>query len=383
MNERIYLDYNATAPVAPEVAAAMSPFLAGAQGNPSSLHWAGLPARDAVEMARSKVAALLCCDATEVVFTSGGTEANNQAIKGLYFAGRDRGGPFHIITSRIEHPAVLEPCQFLERLGAEVTRLPVDRHGLVDPDDVRRAIRPSTAFITIMHANNEVGTIQPICEIAAIARDHEVLCHTDAAQTVGKILVDVESLGVDLLSVAGHKLYGPKGVGALFVREGLELEPLLHGAGHEAGRRSGTENVLEIVGLGAACELAQRWIEDASVVALRDDFWRMLQARFGDRVVLNGHPERRLPNTLNVGFRGEIGSEILAGMPNLAASTGSACHAGSIHISPVLAAMGVPDDVAFGAVRFSLGRDTTRRELDAVVEMLVRRRVPRRATSRP
>ena len=236
MNERIYLDYNATAPVAPEVAVAMSPFLAGAQGNPSSLHWAGLAARDAIEIARSRVAALLCCDATEIVFTSGGTEANNQAIKGLYFARRDRGGPYHIITSRNEHPAVLEPCRFLERLGAEVTRLPVDGYGLVDPDDVRRAIRPSTAIITIMHANNEVGTIQPISEIAAIAREHDVPFHTDAAQTVGKIPVDVESLGVDLLSVAGHKLYGPKGVGALFVREGLDLEPLLHGAAHEAGR---------------------------------------------------------------------------------------------------------------------------------------------------
>ena len=382
MNERIYLDYNATTPLAPEVVAAMSPFLTDAQGNPSSLHWAGLPARDAVEEARSKVAALLCCDATEVVFTSGGTEANNLAIKGVFFTRRDRGSPFHIITSRIEHPAVLEPCQFLERFGAEVTQLPVDRHGLVDPDDVRRAICPHTALISIMHANNEVGTIQPIAEITAIARDHGVPCHTDAAQTVGKIPVDVESLGVDLLSVAGHKLYGSKGVGALFVREGLELEPLLHGARHEAGRRGGTENVLEIVGLGAACELAQRWIEDTSVAALRDDFWQMLQARLGDRVVLNGHPERRLPNTLNVGFRGEIGSEILAGMPNVAASTGSACHAGSMEISPVLAAMGVPDDAAFGAVRFSLGRDTTRREIAAVVETLIRRRVPRRATSR-
>lgn len=382
MNERIYLDYNATAPVAPEVVAAMSPFLADAQGNPSSLHWAGLPARDAVEVARSQVAALLCCDATEVVFTSGGTEANNQAIKGLYFTGRDRGSPFHIVTSRIEHPAVLEPCCLLERWGAEVTRLPVDRYGLVDPDDVRRAIRPSTALITIMHANNEVGTVQPIPEIAAIARELGVLCHTDAAQTVGKIPVDVESMGVDLLSVAGHKLYGPKGVGALFVREGLELEPLLHGAGHEAGRRAGTENVLEIVGLGAACELAQRWIDDVKVVALRDDFWRTLQARFGDRVVLNGHPEQRLPNTLNVGFRGEIGNAILAGMPNVAASTGSACHAGSMQISPVLAEMAVPDDVALGAVRFSLGRDTTRSEIDGVVEMLVQHCFLGCATSR-
>ncbi|HEV3343690.1 MAG TPA: cysteine desulfurase family protein, partial [Pirellulales bacterium] len=288
----------------------------------------------------------------------------------LYFAARGRNRKFHIITSRIEHPAVLEPCQFLERFGAEVTRLPVDGHGLVSPDDVRRAIRPATALITIMHANNEVGTIQPIAEIAAVARDHGVLFHTDAAQTVGKIPVDVESLGVDLLSIAGHKLYGPKGVGALCVREGLELEPLLHGAGHEAGRRAGTENVLEIVGLGAACELAQQWTEDASILALRDEFWQTLQARFGDQVVLNGHPERRLPNTLNVGFRGEIGGDLLAAMPSVAASTGSACHAGSIHVSPVLAAMGVPDDVAHGAVRFSLGRDTTRGQIEAVTQSL-------------
>lgn len=370
MNERIYLDYNATTPLAPEVAAAMSPLLTGTYGNPSSLHWAGLDARDAVEMARSQVAALLGCDATEVVLTSGGTEANNHAIKGLYFAAQDRGVPFHVITSHIEHPAVSEPCQFLERLGAEVTRLPVDRFGLVDPNDVRRAIRPHTALVTIMHANNEVGTIEPIAEIAAIAHDHGALCHTDAAQTVGKIPVDVESLGVDLLSVAGHKLYGPKGVGALFVREGLELEPLLHGASHEAGRRAGTENVLEIVGLGAACELAQHWIEDTSIAALRDRFWQALQARFGDDVVLNGHPERRLPNTLNVSFRGELGSEILARVPNVAASTGSACHAGSLHVSPVLAAMGAPDELALGAVRFSLGRATAASEIEAVVQLL-------------
>lgn len=370
MNDRIYLDYNATTPLAPEGAAAMSPFLTGMYGNPSSLHWAGLPARDAVETARSQVAALLCCDATEVVFTSGGSEANNHAIKGLYFAAPKHSGHFHIITSRIEHPAVLEPCRFLETLGAEVTRLPVDGHGLVSPDDVRRAIRPGTALVSIMHANNEVGTIQPIAEIAAIAHDHGVLCHTDAAQTVGKIPVDVESLGVDLDSVAGHKLYGPKGVGALFVREGLELESLLHGAAHEAGRRAGTENVLEIVGLGAACELAQRWIDDASIAALRDRLWHSLLERFADEVVLNGHPDQRLPNTLNVGFRGQIGNEILAAMPNVAASTGSACHAGSTQISPVLAEMQVPQDVALGAVRFSLGRDTTAGEIEAVAELL-------------
>lgn len=372
MNERIYLDFNASTPVDPGVAAAMSPFLTETYGNPSSLHWAGLPARDAVETARSQVASLLACDATEVIFTSGGTEANNQAIKGLFFARRPSGSSFHMITSRIEHPAVLEPCRFLESQGAEVTRLPVDGRGLVAPDDVRRAIRPHTALISIMHANNEVGTIQPLETIAAIAREHGIPCHSDAAQTVGKIPVDVESLGLDLLSVAGHKLYGPKGVGVLYVREGLELEPLLHGAGHEAGRRAGTENILEIIGLGAACELAESWVDDSTVVELRDHFWQMLRAHFGDEVVLNGHPEQRLPNTLNVSFRGHVGSELLARMPNISASTGSACHAGAAQISPVLEAMAVPRDVGLGTVRFSLGRSTTRAEIDCVIDTLVR-----------
>lgn len=371
MTSQIYLDYNATTPIADEVAAVMSQFLTELYGNPSSLHWAGMPARDAVETARSQVAGLLCCDATEVVFTSGGTEANNQVVKGLFFAKQDRGRPFHVITSQIEHPAVLEPCSFLERLGAEVTRLPVDRHGLVDPDDVRHAIRPGTELISIMHANNEVGTIQPMMEIAAIAHEHEVLVHSDAAQTVGKIPVDVELLGVDLLTVGGHKLYGPKGVGALYIREGVKLEPLLHGGGHEAGRRAGTENTLAIVGLGAACELAQVWIDKMSISTLRDELWNALQASFGDKVVLNGHPSHRLPNTLNVGFRGKMGNEILTRLPNLAASTGSACHAGTTHISPVLAAMGVPHDVTLGAVRFSLGRETIQDEIYKVVEWLI------------
>ena len=370
MTAPVYLDYNATTPLAPEVVKAMLPYLEEAYGNPSSLHWAGLPARDAIEVARSQVAALLCCDATEIVFTSGGTEASNHAIKGLFFSRRASGRPFHVITSGIEHPAILEPCRFIEGLGAEITRLPVDRFGLVDPDDVRQAIRPSTALISVMYANNEVGTIQPITEIARIAHEHGVLCHTDAAQTVGKIETDVESLGVDLLSVAGHKLYGPKGVGALFVREGVTLDPILHGAGHEAGRRAGTENVLQIVGLGAACERAQDWIDDTTIRQLRDDFWQRLQQCFGERIVLNGHPEFRLPNTLNVSFVGERGHELLARLPNLAASTGSACHAGSLHISPVLAAMGVPHDVGLGAVRFSLGRQTTPAEVAWVVEAL-------------
>ena len=372
MTAPVYLDYNASTPLAPEVVRAMLPYLEEAYGNPSSLHWAGLPARDAIEVARSQVATLLCCDATEIVFTSGGTEANNHAIKGLFFSRRASGRPFHVITSGIEHPAILEPCRFIEELGAEITRLPVDRFGLVDPDDIRHAIRPSTALISVMHANNEVGTIQPITEIARIAHEHGVLCHTDAAQTVGKIETDVESLGVDLLTVAGHKLYGPKGVGALFVREGVTLDPILHGAGHEAGRRAGTENVLQIVGLGAACERAEDWIDDTTIRQLRDEFWQRLQQCFGERIVLNGHPEYRLPNTLNVSFVGERGHELLARLPNLAASTGSACHAGNLHISPVLAAMGVPHDIGLGAVRFSLGRQTTPVEVAWVVEALGR-----------
>lgn len=371
MTSRIYLDYNATTPLADEVATEMSRVLSEPFGNPSSLHWAGVPTRDAVERSRSQVAALLSCDATEVVFTSGGTEANNHVIKGLFFRRSASNRPFHIITSSIEHPAVLEPCSFLEGFGADVTRLPVDRHGLVDPEDVQKAIRPGTALVSIMHANNEVGTIQPLMEIAAIAHEHGALVHTDAAQTAGKIAVDVESLGVDFLSVAGHKLYGPKGVGALYIREGIELEPLLHGAGHEAGRRAGTENILEIVGLGAACELAHTWIDEGSIADLRDHLWRSLEASLGEQVVLNGHPTLRLPNTLNVSFRGKTGGEVLAAMPNVAASTGSACHAGSMHVSPVLAAMGVPRDVALGAVRFSLGRDTTRGEIDCVVDSIV------------
>ena len=371
MKEQIYLDFNATTPLADQVAEAMKPYLREAHGNPSSLHWAGVPARDAIEKARSQVASLLSCDATEIVFTSGGSEANNQALKGIYFARRSDVSAPHFITSQIEHPAILEPCRFLQSLGAELTCVPVDGQGLVDPVDVRRAIRKNTVLISVMHANNEVGTIQPIEEIAAIARENEIPCHTDAAQSVGKIPVDVDALGVDLLTVAGHKLYGPKGVGALYVREGLELEPLMHGAGHEAGRRAGTENILEIVGLGTACDLARQALEQTQSRKLRDDFWQKLKSAFGEAVVLNGHPELRLPNTLNVSFPGHIGGDILAGLPWLAASTGSACHAGSVEISPVLAAMGVSQEIGLGAVRFSLGRTTIQAEIDQVLEGLI------------
>src|SRR5262249_14889628 len=255
---------------------------------------AATPAKAALDTARAQVAALLGGDSDEVVFTSGGSEANNLALKGVFFALRDKGD--HIITTRIEHPAIVEPCRFLEHLGARVTRLPVDNGGRVDPDDVRTAIGPRTILVSVMHANNEVGTIQPIAECARIAREHGVLFHTDAAQSVGKIATDVNGLGVDLLSIAGHKAYAPKGVGALFVRRGVRLEPLIHGAGHEGGRRAGTESALLAVGLGKACELARELETMERVRALRDQFWQALRSRFGNKVALNGHPTLRLPN---------------------------------------------------------------------------------------
>lgn len=365
---RIYLDFNASTPIAPQAAEAMRPFLSDHYGNPSSQHWAGLPAKQAVERARSQVAGLLGCWPEEIVFTSGGTESNNHAIKGVYFALRDGGN--HIITSSVEHPATIQPCRFLQGLGVEVSYLRVDGTGMVDPDDVRKAITKQTILVTVMHANNEVGTIQPIIEIARIAREHGVLFHTDAAQSVGKISTKVAELGVDLLSVAGHKVYAPKGVGALYVRRGVTTEPFVHGAGHESGRRAGTENVLLDVGLGAACDVAGGWIGMPEVRRLRDRFWEMLREAFGDRVFLNGHPTERLPNTLNVSFVGQIGADILSRLQGVAASTGSACHEGETKISPILRAMDVTPEVAVGAIRFSLGRTTTLGEIESVVGRL-------------
>ncbi|HZR62588.1 MAG TPA: cysteine desulfurase family protein [Xanthobacteraceae bacterium] len=365
---RIYLDYNASTPIDPAVAAAMRPFLDGRYGNPSSGHWASIEAKAALEKARGQVAASLQCADDEIVFTSGGSEANNLALKGVFFALRDKGD--HIITTAIEHPAIIEPCRFVERLGAQVTYLPVDDTGRVDPTDLRRAITPRTILVTIMHANNEVGTIEPIAECARIARERGVLFHTDAAQSVGKISTDVTELGVDLLSIAGHKVYAPKGVGALFVRRGVRLEPLIHGAGHEAGRRAGTESALLAVALGTACERARDLAPMDRVRTLRDHFWQELQKSFGNRIALNGHPTHRLPNTLNISFIGRIGAEILARLDGVAASTGSACHAGRIELSPVLQAMGVTPEIGMGAIRFSLGRATTREEIDEAVERL-------------
>jgi cysteine desulfurase len=364
----IYLDYNASTPLAPPVAAAMQAALEGGFGNPSSAHWAGAPAKALLESSRAQVAALLGCAPDEIVFTSGGSEANNFAIKGIYFA--RAGKPMHVITGVTEHPSVLEPCRFLERLGARITRLPVDGTGRVDPADLERALTPDTALVSLMHANNETGTIQPIEDCARIARAHGVPFHTDAAQTVGKLPTRVDALGVDLLTIAGHKLYAPKGVGALYVRRGIALESLIHGAGHERGRRAGTESALLAASLGAACDLAGDLAWAARVRALRDRFWDGLRARFGENVVLNGHAERRLPNTLNVSFVGRIGAEVLAAAEGVAASTGSACHTGRVEISPVLAAMGVLEAVGAGAVRFSLGRGTTAEEIDEVLRRL-------------
>jgi cysteine desulfurase len=366
----IYLDYNASTPVDPRVTAAMMPLLSEGYGNPSSGHWAAVPAKIALEHARAQVAGLLGCAADEIIFTSGGSEANNMALKGAFFANRHKGE--HIITTRVEHPAVIAPCRFLERLGAQVTYLAVDRFGQIDPDDLRRAITPRTILISIMHANNEVGTIQPIAACASIARAQGILLHTDAAQSAGKIATRVDALGADLLSLVGHKLYAPKGIGALYLRRGVPLEPLIHGAGHESGRRAGTESALLAVGLGQACELAADLAPMDQVRALRDAFWDALQQRFGNRVALNGHPVHRLPNTLNVSFVGTVGAEVLARLDGVAASTGSACHAGRIELSPVLAAMGVSPEVGMGAIRFSLGRANTREEIENVAERLSR-----------
>ncbi len=366
---RIYLDYNASTPIAPEVVEAMGGSLRENFGNPSSPHWAGRPARAALTQARRQVAALLGALPEEIVFTSGGSEANNHAIKGAFFALRWRGN--HLITTRIEHPSVIQPCRFLEMLGAEVTYVPVDGTGRVDPQEIREAITGQTILISVMHANNEVGTIQPLAEIARLARGHGVLFHTDAAQTVGKIDTRVDDLGADLLSIAGHKFYAPKGVGALYVRQGVALESLIHGAGHEGGRRAGTENVLLDVGLGAACKLAQARLERMSEVRrVRDLLWARLLESFGDQVVLNGHPEYRLPNTLNVSFAGKVGADILSKLSDVAASTGSACHEGAVELSPVLRAMGISPNVGMGAIRFSLGIDTTAKEIERVVHRL-------------
>jgi cysteine desulfurase len=385
----IYLDYNATTPLDPAVVEAMLPYLREHFGNPSSTHAYGKRAHDAVETARRQVAELLGADAEEIVFTGGGTEASNQAIKGSVFArfvsknlfralvkgifGR-WGGEAHVVISAVEHPATVQPCEFLKRLGCRVSVVPVDGQGKVDPDAVRKALRRGATLVSVMHSNNEVGTLQPIKEIAAAARERGALMHTDAAQSLGKVGVDVRELGVDLLTLAGHKLYAPKGVGVLFVRRGVQAEPVLHGAGHEGGRRAGTENVPYIVGLGTACALARQSLPGATekLRQLRDRLWEKLRAGLGERVVPNGPVEERLPNTLNANFVGHVGSELLERMPEIAASTGSACHEGLVTQSPVLCAMGVPPEIGRGALRLTVGRFTTEDEIDRAAAVLIR-----------
>ena len=348
----------------------MLPYLQEHFGNPSSSHPYGRRTKAALETARGQVAALLQCRPEEIVFTSGGSESNNYAIKGAAFANRARGN--HIITSAVEHPAVTEVCRYLARQGFTVTYLPVDADGRVSPEMLVAAIRPETTLVSIMHANNEVGAIQPIESIASITRARNILLHCDAAQSVGKIPVEVPRLGVDLLSVAGHKLYAPKGVGALYIRKGVQLEQLIHGANHESNRRAGTENVLLNVGLGKACEIAGRDLKRnmAHLQAMRDRLFEGLRREAG-AIRLNGHPRERLPNTLSIGFENIEANRLIAQMPHLAVSAGAACHADAVTVSQTLAAMQVPLSAAMGTIRFSTGKYTTAEEIDAALQIII------------
>lgn len=368
----IYLDHNATTPVDPEAVKAMMPYLREEFGNPSSGYGLGKDAGRGVDLARQEVASLLRCQPHEVVFTSGGSESNNMVLKGLI----DPKTPekHHIITCAVEHPAILNPALYLMELGVHVTILPVSRTGQIDPEDVRRAIMPNTSLITIMLANNETGTLQPVKAVSKIGRDHGIAVHTDAAQAVGKIETDVNDLGVDFLSLAGHKLYGPKGIGALYIRDGRKITPLMHGAGQEGGRRAGTESVILAAGLGAACRVAgEKSPEDAQRMKKMRDH---LQQRLFENLtglVLNGHPEQRLPNTLNVSVPNIDGGEILSGLPTIMASTGAACHDRTVSLSHVLSAMSVPPEIGMGALRFSVGRSNTMDQIEEASQLIIDR----------
>ncbi len=372
----IYLDYNATTPVVDEVLDVIVPLLRDSFGNPSSQHAYGAAARDVVARARGEVADLIGASIDEVVFTSGGTESTNSAIKGLALGAlRDQATRRRIVISAIEHPATVETARALERFGFEVAMVGVDCQGTLDLDALERALSVPTLVASLMHANNETGTLQPISAASRLVHAAGGLVHVDASQSLGKVEVEVESLGADLLTIAGHKVYAPKGIGALYVRSGVELDPFVHGAGQEAGRRAGTENVPYIAGLGAACRLARACMSVAAprMAFLRDRLWSHLSQALGAGVVMNGHPVDRLPNTLNASFVGLVGAELLAATSEVAASTGSACHDGRVSISPVLAAMGVNPRTAAGAVRFSLGRPTTEQDIDSAAEAIVGR----------
>jgi len=366
----IYLDHNATTPLLPEVVDAMLPFLLEHFGNPSSTHPYGIRARNAVARAREQVAAALGREPEEILFTSGGTEANNLAIRGVLEA---LAGMGRLVTTAIEHPATARACAWLERHGRGVTRLGVDGDGRVRLDEARHAIDRNTALVTVMHSNNETGVLQPIAELAGLAHGADALVHTDAAQSLGKVPVRVGDLGVDLLSVAGHKLYAPKGVGALYVRRGTPLHPVVVGASHERGLRPGTENVASIVGLGVACELVTRDLAATAtrMRALRDLLWTRLASAVPG-LAMNGHRDLRLPNTLNVRFPRVSGTAVLEGAPEVAASTGSACHEGGESASAIILAMGVQPGDALGSVRLTLGRGTTEDDVVRAGEALGR-----------
>jgi cysteine desulfurase len=363
---RIYMDHNATTAMDSRVLDAMMPYFQGEFGNPSSVHWHGQQARRAVDLARKEVGGIINAGIGEIVLTSGGTEANNLALQGTLKPGD------HLISSAIEHPAILATCKHLEKQGVDITLVPVDAMGRVTPQVVADAIERRTKLISIMLANNDIGTIQPVADIAAIAAQHGVMVHTDAVQAVGKIPVDVKNLGVDLLSFSAHKLYGPKGVGAVYIRQGVELTSLIHGGQQEFRRRAGTENVAGAVGFGRACQLSEFHLQDADDLAeLRDRLWRGLQERI-DGIALNGHPEERLPNTLGLSIDGVDGPAVVMNLDlqGIAVSAGSACTSGSIKPSHVLLAMGHTLERATSTVRISLGRGNTTEEVDQLVEAL-------------
>lgn len=369
MSNPVYLDYNATTPIDPEVVAAMKPFLEEDFGNPSSTHWFGILPKKAVEKARKQVAEILNCAADEIIFTSGGTESNNHAIIGTAQALKHKGN--HIITTQVEHPAVLQVCRYLESFGFHTTYVGVDKHGMVDVSHIKEAITPETILISVMHANNEIGTIEPIEEIACMAKEKQILFHTDAAQSTGKIPTDINSLGADMLSIAGHKLYAPKGVGALYVRKGVNPDIFMHGAGQEMGRRAGTENVSGIVALGKACEIARRdmIVNSAQMKKARDAIFEDLQKNWSE-LRRNGHPEKVLPNTLSISFKGLEANRILEEIGlQVAASAGAACHSDLVEISHVLLATGLPEHWAKGTIRFSTGKNTSDADIETAVKI--------------
>jgi cysteine desulfurase len=368
---RIYLDHNATTPVHPEVLEAMLPYYKDKFGNPSSIHSFGREVKVALEESREKVAKLINADPGEIYFTSGGTESDNLAVKGTAFENRKKGK--HIITSKIEHHAILESCKFLEKEGFEVTYLPVDKYGFVDSDDLKKALREDTILVSIMHANNEVGTIQPLEELCKITKEKGAYFHTDAVQSVGKIPLDVQRLNVDMLSMSGHKIYGPKGMGAIYIRKGTRVTSWAHGGHHERSRRAGTENIPGIVGFAKAMEIAQRDMQEQSkyLKNLTETFYQKLTQTISD-VILNGHLEKRIPNTLNLSFKAVEGESIILSLDlkGVAVASGSACTSGTLEPSHVLSAMGISPEIAQGAIRFSFGRGNTMEDVEYVVGIL-------------